>query len=151
MRRCTPALCTAVLLACGPGDARTADTAAGVVARQPIALADVAGRWRMLATTTQGDPLTVYELAAGPDSSGWTITFQNRAPLPLRVVAVGGDSIVTEAGPYPSILQQNASVRSLRAVNRLVGDSLVGTFRAVYDTDSPDSVLYGRHAGRRIR
>ena len=83
------------------------------------------------------------------DTAAWTITFRNRPPIPLRIVAIGGDSIVTEAGPYPSVLQQNVAVRSLRAVNRLQGDRLIGTFVARYDTDAADSVLYGSHEGTR--
>ena len=151
MRRFALSCCTAALVGCAPSDdAGTADTAsARNVARNPIALSDVAGRWRMRAIGHRGDSLTVYELSAASDTSGWTITFPNRPPIPLRVLAVGGDSIVTEAGPYPSVLQRNVAVRSLRAVNRLEGDRLVGTFVARYDTDAADSVLYGRHEGTR--
>ena len=150
MRRFALSCCTAALVGCAPSDDGTADTAsARNVARNPIALSDVAGRWQMRAFGHRGDTLTRYELSAGADTSGWTITFPNRPPLPMRVVAVGGDSIVTEAGPYPSVLQRNVAVRSLRAVNRLEGDRLVGTFVARYETDAPDSVLFGRHEGMR--
>jgi len=149
MRRLVPMLCAAALAACARPDQQAVDSAAGRNAPKPLALADVAGRWRMQAMNTNGDSLTSYELAARPDTSGWTLTFRNRPPLPVRVVAISGDSVVTEVGPYPRVLQKNASVRSIRAVNRLHGDSVVGTFRAVYDTKGPDSVLYGRHVGRR--
>ena len=139
------------------GCARAADRAADAAAteavvepKNPLRLADVAGRWRMRAMNARGDSLTGYELAATGDTTGWTITFPNRAPLPLRIIAAGGDSIVTEAGPYPSVLRRTIAVRSLRAVNRLEGNRLVGTFVARYETTAPDSVLYGRHEGVRL-
>ena len=150
MRRFALACCTATLAACAPSDDGAADTAsARNVARNPIAPADLAGHWQMRAFSPRGDTLTMYQLDAPADTAAWTITFRNRPPIPLRVLAVAGDSIVTEAGPYPSVLQQNVAVRSLRAVNRLEGDRLVGTFVARYDTDAADSVLYGRHEGTR--
>lgn len=155
MRRFARCLCssTAALLACaGPAD-RHVDSGAATTAatKTPLALADVAGRWRVRVNSYRGDSLTVYELNATRDTGGWTITFPNRPPLPLQIVGVAGDSIVTETGPYPSVLRRTVSVRSLRAVHRLEGDEIVGSFTARYETTQPDSVLHGVHLGRRMR
>ena len=147
-------LTAAAVAGCAQNGDRTAEAAAAEptpVAKNPVTLADVAGRWRMKATNARGDSLTVYELNATRDTSGWTITFPNRPPLPLQIVAVGGDSIVTETGPYPSVLRSTVAVRSLRSVNRLEGNRLVGAFVARYETTRPDSVLHGVHSGTRVQ
>ena len=145
--------CSAALLACASPADRHVDSAAAVMvaAKTPLALADLAGRWRVRVNNYRGDSLTMYELNATRDTSGWTITFPNRPPLPLQIVGVAGDSIVTETGPYPSVLRRTVAVRSLRSVNRLEGDRLVGAFVARYETTRPDSVLHGVHVGSRVR
>ena len=135
-----------------PADrANNAPAVESTPAKNPLALSDVAGRWKMRAENARGDSLTVYELTATSDTTGWTITFPNRPPLPLQIITVAGDSIVTETGPYPSVLRQTVAVRSLRSVNRLEGDMLVGNFVARYETTRADSILYGVHRGTRIR
>ena len=145
--------CSPALLACASPADRPADTAASAsaAAKTPLALADLAGRWKVRANNYRGDSLTVYELNATRDTSGWTITFPNRAPLPLQIVTVAGDSIVTETGPYPSVLRSTVAVRSLRSLYRLEGNQIVGSFTARYETTLPDSVLHGTHVGSRIR
>jgi hypothetical protein len=147
--------CTAILAGCATPDHVAVDTAtaatAGDAVKNPLTLGAVTGRWRMVARNVRGDSLTSYELNANADTAGWTITFPNRPALPVRVVEVKGDSIVTDVGPYPSVLRQTIAVRQLRSVNRLNGDRLVGTFRATYETTAPDSVLYGIHDGKRIK
>ena len=145
-----------LLLACAaPSADGRPDSAAGTVptfaAKNPLRPADVAGRWRVKAMNYRGDSLTTYELVATADTTGWTLTFPNRPALPLQIIAVAGDSIVTETGPYPSILRRTIGVRSLRSVHRLEGDEIVGSFTARYETTAPDSVLHGTHVGRRMR
>ncbi len=144
--------CVVSLLACSAPADRPAAAAAdsSKAAKNPLALADVAGRWKVRAMNYRGESLTTYELTATGDTTGWAITFANRPPLPLQIIAVGGDSIVTETGPYPSILRTSVAVRSLRAVHRLEGRDLVGSFTAHYDTTQPDSVLHGTHVGSRM-
>ncbi|MBK6782150.1 MAG: hypothetical protein IPG75_21875 [Gemmatimonadetes bacterium] len=63
-----------------------------------------------------------------------------QAAGPVRVIAVDGDSIVTEAGPYDSALRPGTMVTT-RSVMRLVGDKLVGTAAAHYDGTPADSVV----------
>ena len=79
----------------------TSDSAAGATAAAPpapapIALARVAGRWEMRAIPEAGADTTVthYTLTATTDATGWSFTFRDRPPVPVRVAAVGGDSIV---------------------------------------------------------
>jgi hypothetical protein len=116
-----------------------------------ISLADLAGTWHVSAKPEATDSvIATYSLAATADTAGWTITFPGRDPIPARVVSVGGDSVVVEAGPYESILRPGVMVWT-RSVNRLHGGNLVGTFVAHYQTSTPDSVLAGRHEGTRVQ
>jgi len=84
--------------------------------------------------------LVTYQLTATADTSGWTITFPNRKqPIPARVVAVAGDSLVMEAGPYESVLRRGVQVTT-HGVLRLENGKLVGQTVAHYRTARPDSV-----------
>ena len=154
LAHCFACCSAAATLACA-ASADRGDTAAAreltPAAKNPLALSDVAGRWRLKAMNYRGDSLTTYTITATGDTSGWSITFPNRPALPLQIVGVAGDSIVTETGPYPSVLRSTVSVRSLRSIYRLEGGQLVGSFTARYETTLPDSVLHGTHVGSRIR
>jgi hypothetical protein len=142
--------CAAVLAGCAkPEDRPARDTTAVASATPaPLSLGDVAGKWNVRATGAAGDSVVGYQLTATADTSGWTITFPNRKPIPVRVVAVDGDSVVTEAGPYESALRKGVQVRT-RNVNRLQDGTLVGTTEARYATTGADSVLRLRSEGKR--
>lgn len=148
MRRVVFLCCTAfAVVGCARSDETpaTADTAAGTVAATaaptPISLADVAGRWTVRATPETGDTTAVVsQLNAGADTTGWTMTLPNRPPVATRVVLVSGDSIVTENGPYESVLRKGVQVRT-RSVMRLRDGKLIGTTVATYSTAGADSVL----------
>jgi hypothetical protein len=137
-----------------------ATQATGTAAKRPrpkpaprrISLGEVAGRWAMRVTLPSGDStLVLYELVATPDTAGWTMRFANRPPIPVRVVAVGGDSIVTEAGPYQSVLREGGVQVTTHGVYRLRGGRLHGTTVARYATTGADSVLRVRIVGARIQ
>jgi hypothetical protein len=117
-----------------------ADAAAPPAAPGTISLADVAGNWKVRSTVDGNEAqVLTYDMVATADRSGWSIKFPNREPIPVRVVAVEGDSIVTESGPFESALRKGVQVNS-RVVARLVGGKLVGTTRARYDVKGPDTV-----------
>ena len=88
------------------------------------------------------------DLIATADTSGWTMIGPNRKSIPVRVVAVAGDSIVTEAGPFESFIRKGAQVTT-RTVNRLQDGKLVGTIEARYATKAGDSVAVRRSEGTR--
>ena len=71
-------------------------------------------------------------LAATADGKGWTLKLPNRDPIPVRVVATGGDSMVTEAGPFPSILKPGETVTTLHTVGHIRRNKMTGTFEAHY-------------------
>jgi hypothetical protein len=157
--------CVAVLLGCRKSDRAVADTAAAgaaaaagapaTVARggktvPSLSLADVAGKWNMRTTNEAGDStLVTYVLNATADPAGWTIKFKNRPPVPVRVT-VSGDSIITDAGPYESVLRKGVQVTT-HGVSRLQGGKLVGTLVGHYKTSGPDSVRRFRSEGTRAQ
>lgn len=150
--------CAAVLAGCTKPQDRAVEegTARDTVAAAPetpaasatISLTDVAGKWKIRSTDEAGGNVIETELLATANPSGWTLTGPNRKPIPVRVIAVGGDSIVTEAGPYESFLRKGVQVRT-RAVNRLQDGKLVGTIEARFAMKGRDSVAYRRSEGTR--
>jgi hypothetical protein len=133
----------------GEGEATTAGEQTTAAAPGTISLADVAGRWDMRAMTESGDStLLTYEMNATADTSGWSLIFPDRAPVPVRVVAVDADSIMIEAGPYESALRKGLMVTT-HGVSWLQGGKLVGMTIARYATAGPDSVLIARIEGTR--
>jgi hypothetical protein len=68
----------------------------------------------------------------------------------MHVVAVAGDSIVTKAGPFESVLRKGVKV-TVQSVNRLQDGKLVGTTIAHYATSGPDSVRNLRFEGTRAQ
>lgn len=125
------------------------DEMADAPAAAPIALADVAGKWAVRVMPESGDSTLVsFELVATGDTSGWVFNFPKRKPVPVRIVAVDGDSIVTEAGPFESLLRKGVQVTST-TVNRLQDGKLVGVTTARYPAGGPDSVAHLRFEGTR--
>lgn len=106
-----------------------------------IKLSDVVGTWDSKASVGPTDSVTVTSVAsvitATADGKSWSMKFPSGNPVPVRVVAVGGDSVVTEAGPYPSMLRPGQTVTLLRTVGHYKGDTMTGTFEAQYTTGTP--------------
>jgi hypothetical protein len=154
MPRFTYCCAVVALAACAKSETKpAADTlgAGAAVTATPttISLASLAGTWAMRTMPERGDStLVTYQMIASADPAGWSFNFPNRKPVPIRVIAVAGDSIVTEAGPYESVLRKGVQV-STHSVMRLQNGSLVGSTVAHYQTSGSDSVLYLRSEGTR--
>jgi hypothetical protein len=157
MRRFAFLCCTAIaVVGCAKSDdSTTADTAAGAVAATTtpapatISLADVAGKWNVRSVPESGTDTTptTYVLTATADTTGWTLAFPGRpTPVPARVVAVAGDSIVLSVGPFASVRRRGVQVTT-ETVARLRDGKLVGNSVAHYRTTGPDSVLRLRTEG----
>ena len=148
MRILALSCCAAALIACGTSrDDVATDTAGGATDTAPavntLSPADIAGTWSVTSTPESGTDTSVtrYTMTVTSDTSGWTIAFPGRPqPVAVRVVAVHGDSIVTEAGPFQSVRRRNVQVTT-RNVLRRQGDRLVGSTRARYQTTGSDTVL----------
>ena len=148
MRHVVLLCCAAALVGCAKSKEQPAAEAAAAAAPAAISLADVAGKWTVRVMPETGDSvLLTYELGATADTSGWTFTFPTRRPIAMRVVAVAGDSIVTEAGPFESALRRGIQVTT-RTVARLQNGKLVGTTVAQY-ASGPDPVRHLRYEGTR--
>jgi len=109
----------------------------GLVASAGAQTPAAAGTW---AGSTMIGPkdsvVATYVLMVAPDGKSATMKFPNRDPIPARIVAIGGDSIVTEAGPYPSVLRPGQTVKLLRNVAHVRGSKMSGTFEAQYNDGS---------------
>lgn len=129
--------------ACAGAEKTEADSAAAAtptVAPAALDLASLAGKWTQVAMAEGSDSVLVTsELNAGADASSWTITLPGRPPQPVRVT-VSGDSVMTETGPYESVLRKGVQVTT-SGVSRLVDGKLVGTTIARYSGGGPDSVV----------
>lgn len=142
-------LCSAVLLAaCAKSENPPADTGMAIAppevapepAAAPVSLTDVAGKYAVTGRNEAGDTtLVTYELNATGDSTGWTIAFPNRKPIPIRIISVSGDSIVADAGPYASAIRSGVQVRT-HTVWRLDNGKLMGRTVARYETQGADTV-----------
>src|SRR6266496_4797880 len=143
-------LCTAILfVACAKSENKPADTGMAAIApapapappaAAPVSPKDVAGKYAVTGKNEAGDTtLVTYEINATPDTTGWTLVFPNRKPEPLRIIAVSGDSVVVEAGPYESVLRKGVKVTT-HSVYRFADGKLTGQTVAHYATKSPDSV-----------
>ena len=150
------AICLALLAACAKADKTASDSAAGTVdsaamapAPKAFAFADVAGKWNVVATPTSGKDTTStkFILTATGESTGWTITFPNRAPVAVAV-QLSGDSVIATSGPYDSVRRKGTQVTT-NSSYRLQDGKLVGTTTAHYKTKSADSVLTLKTEGTR--
>ena len=145
--------CSAILVGCGksevrPGRDTMAEAPATLETRATISLASIAGKWRLRTMDEAGGNVVESELTATADTSGWTLTRPNGKKVPVHVVMVGGDSIITEAGPYESALRKGVPVRA-RMVLRLQEGKLVGSTEARYTMSGGDSVAHRPTEGTR--
>lgn len=161
MRRFTLACCcccAAILVGCRKSQNQTSTdttatgTSSGAVASSEasanVPLSAVAGQWTVRAMRESGDStILTYVLNMTPSGSGSTITFANRPPMAVNV-AVLGDNIVVDAGPYSSVLRKGVQV-TMHTASHLQNGKLVGTGAWHYETSNPDSVLRFRIEGTR--
>ncbi len=154
MRRLMLGCCAIALVGCNkpkeePATESTAAAPEAPAAPAPLALADIAGKWSVKTMAETGDSVLVsYELVASSDTSDWSLNFPKRKPIPMHVVAVAGDSVITEAGPFESALRKGIKV-SVQSVTRLQDGKMVGTTVAHYATSGADSVRNLRFEGTR--
>lgn len=150
--------CGAVIAGCSKPEDRSAtagttgDTMQTAAAPAPeagtLSLSDLAGTWTVRSTDERGGTPIETHLRATADTSGWTMTGPDMKTYPVRVVAVGGDSVVTEAGPRESFVRKGAKVTT-HTVYRLEGDKLVSTTEVRYKIGGRDSVGHRKGEGTR--
>jgi len=152
MRRIVLALGVVVLAACAkkePEPEVVVEVPAPAPAPAPVVdLAMVAGTWDMqVMGATSDSVLTTYTLNATSTTEGWMMMLPKRPPLALRVT-VSGDSIMSEAPEYESVLRKGVKVRTM-SVFHVNGSSMTGTTTAHYTINGADSVVMLRSSGTR--
>lgn len=147
--RCASVVLLGLVLACEkPAETPPADTTAVAVASPAaVDLTSLAGTWTLRTMPDGRDTVITSEIAATGTAEGWTMTMPGRPPVPIRV-RVDGDSIMTETGPFPSVLRKGAMVTT-SAVYHLQDGKLVGTLVARYAGGGADSVMTGRQEATR--
>jgi hypothetical protein len=132
-----------------PADTAMEDTPRGEeAAPAAVSLADMAGTWHVSSKVEGSDKVVTYDLVITDGKDGWMLKFPNRDPIPVRVLSVEGDSVVSEAGPFESVLRPGTQVRT-SVVTRLRDGKLVGTNTARYEVSGPDTVAILHFEGSR--
>lgn len=144
-------LCAFTLAACAP-DAPEQETEVEQGAEAPAtstdpALEPFAGTWEIVAIMESGDTVP-YAFSAIGDPNLWTVTLPDREPMPLRIVSADADELVTELGPYPSLLREGVEV-TVRQVVRVDDGRLTGTMEARYAGGEGEQVVGGTIEGSR--
>jgi len=120
-------------------------------AAQPTAASaksTVAGTWAIessVKTAAGKDTVVNSVVTASADTSGWVTHLAGRGPIPTRVAAMGGDSVVTEAGPFESVARPGQTVTTHETLH-FKDDAVWGTIEARY---SNGDVVKGTVKGTR--
>lgn len=112
-----------------------------------VSLEDFAGTWNSTTYLESGDTV-MFSMTATADPNGWMIDLPGRDPMSMRILTVAGDSVVSEIGPYESILREGVMVR-VRTVSRLQDGAMAGTMQAIYATEEGETVVNGTVEGTR--
>lgn len=129
------ALCTVMVVACAKNE-QPADTAAAAAPPPPppaITAADLAGTWDMKTMPMDRDTvLTTGTMTSTGAADGWTMTLgDSKTPIPVRIVSMGGDSVVSETGVFNSAVRRGQKV-SIHSIQHLRDGKLVGVVHAKY-------------------
>jgi hypothetical protein len=136
-----------VALACARGGDEAGSTADSGMAPAALSLNDLAGTWTVETMPMGSDSVLVTShLVATNTMEGWVLHIPERDSIPVRVIAVDGDSVVMEMGPFPSVLRAGQMVTT-RNVARLESGAMVGVMTATYAGGGADSVATFRSRG----
>jgi hypothetical protein len=132
-----------VVAGCAPGDRRAA---------APIAAQKYTGTWEgrsYRSPSDSGVPFrTVMALVADGSLRG-TLLYpgQTAPPVPIRVREYSDTSFVQELGPFHSLVANKEVVA--RAVGRVIGDSLSGTFE-MRPPSGGDVIMTGTFRAKKV-
>ncbi len=107
-----------------------------LLSQQPhLKLSGIAGVWHLQTMIGPSDSVVAtLELTETVSDKGWSMVLADHPRVPVRVLSVGGDSVVWEAGPYPSTRRVGQSV-VLRTVGHYKGAEMWGSFEATYSVN----------------
>src|SRR5213594_3641327 len=113
-----PFLLVTAVLAAGYATATVAQNPAPAK-KGGIKLADLAGTWDGKSMVGPKDSVVAtFVVTATADGKGWTMKLSDRDPIPTRILAMGGDSIVTESGPFQAHYASGDVLRGKAAATR---------------------------------
>jgi hypothetical protein len=131
------ALCTVVAVVACAKNEQAADTTAAAAPPPPpppaLTAADLTGTWDMKTMAMDRDTvLTTGTMTSTGAADGWTMTLgSSKTPIPVRIVSMGGDSVVSETGQFSSALRRGQKV-SIHSIQRLRDGKLTGVVHAKY-------------------
>lgn len=126
--------------------ASAAPAAPVVPAAQGIKQSDIAGTWTVKTLVGPKDSVAITTVLTITADGKATMQFPKGDPIPVRLVTIGGDSVVSEAGPFPSALRPGQTVTLLHTVTHYKGDTSTGWFEAHYGSGD---VFKAKNAGTR--
>jgi len=91
------------------------------------------------------DTVVSSEVTVSADAKTWMTHLAGRDPIPTRVVAMAGDSVVTESGPFQSVARPGQTVTTHETFH-FKGDAAWGAIEARY---SNGDVVKGSVKGTR--
>lgn len=129
-------LCAVLFVGCAQSEPPVSESTP--MGETTMSLADVAGTWDGTVTAADNDTvLSVVELTATAEATGWTMRVANaktptmQTVVPITSVVAEGDSMIVDAGPFPSVLRAGQQVAT-HTIYRLLDGKLVGTIQATY-------------------
>ena len=98
--------------------------------------ADFTGRWEGTMTFGPHDSLTLRYVLTTNGNGRWTLTLPGHPPIETRVVALAGDSLITQSESVASILGSERFMTQLRAVLHYGGHTLTGSIEVRFPPPS---------------
>src|SRR4051812_22362887 len=80
------------------------------MAMMALRWSDLAGDWVATALRATNDSVVTQLTEHFTTDEKVSVTFVGRPAIDARVIAMGGDSVVTEIGPYPSVTRAGHTV-----------------------------------------
>ncbi len=123
-----------------PPAADTTAVAAVPAGPPPMSLGHVAGIWNVTVKPEGKDTVLTTYILNNTDTAGWLFAFPGGKPIPMKVVEVRGDTVVTETDWFDSAVRKGMKAKT-RSTEWLNDDGkLVGKVVAHYQTSGPDTV-----------
>jgi hypothetical protein len=122
-------------VACYGAD-KAADTTAAAPATPPapaaVNIADLKGTWAGVSMPQDRDTVVAsFDMMMTGAMEGNTLTLNNGARSNVTVLSVGGDSVVSTAGPFASAVRRGQQV-TVHSIMHFRGDSLTGVTHSKY-------------------
>jgi hypothetical protein len=136
--------CVLALAACTKKEAPpAADTMAVAPAAPAMSMASVAGMWNVNVMPVGKDTVVTSYVLNATDTTNWRFVFTGRTDtIPMRVTGMSGDTLISEAGPFPSSLRKGQQV-SITTKSWLQDGKLMSSVAARYPGNDSTIMLRG--------